>query len=74
MSSITSLVQNETWNLEIYKSKIKEESDWEKKLLDLAENDTSLNETQKQIVKIRINNRIKLIEGELSRNPEEEDE
>ena len=74
ISSITSLVQNETWNLDIYKSKIKEESDWEKKLLDLAENDTSLNDTQKQIVKIRINNRIKLIEGELSRNPEEEDE
>ena len=74
ISSISSLVQNETWNLDIYKSKIKEESDWEKKLLDLAENDTSLNDTQKQIVKIRINNRIKLIEGELSRNPEEEEE
>ena len=74
ISSITALVQNETWNLDIYKSKIREENDWEKKLLDLAENDTSLNETQKQIVKIRINNRIKLIEGELSRNPEEEDE
>ena len=74
ISSITSLVENGTWNLDIYKSKIKEENDWEKKLLDLAENDTSLNEIQKQIIKIRINNRIKLIEGELIKNPEEDDE
>lgn len=74
ISSITSLVENGTWNLDIYKSKIKEENDWEKKLLDLAENDTSLNAIQKQIIKIRINNRIKLIEGELSKNPEEDDE
>ena len=74
ISSITSLVENGTWNLDIYKSKIKEENDWEKKLLDLAGNDTSLNDIQKQIIKIRINNRIKLIEGELSKNPEEDDE
>ena len=73
ISSITSLVENQTWNLDIYKSKIKEENDWENKLLDLAGNDTSLNETQKQIVKIRINNRIKLIEGELSKNPEDDE-
>ena len=73
INSITSLVESGEWNLEIYKKKIKEEQDWEQKLLDLAGNDSSLDETQKQIVKARIKKRIKLIEEELNKNPEEEE-
>jgi len=58
----------------MYKSKIKEQRDWEEKLLSLAENDNSLDNTQKKIVKARIDNRIKLIDKELSQNPELDEE
>ena len=71
---ITSLVQNGTWDLNTYKTKIGEEKDWEQKLLELAKNDTSLNEAQKQMIKGRIIQRKKLIEEELKENPEEDDE
>ena len=74
ISLITSLVQNGTWDLNTYKTKIGEEKDWEQKLLELAKNDTSLNEAQKQMIKGRIIQRKKLIEGELRENPEEDDE
>ena len=74
INSITDLVQNGTWDLNMYKSKIKEQKDWEEKLLLLAETDNSLDDTQKKIVKARINTRIKLIDKELSQNPEEDDE
>ena len=74
INSITSLVENGTWDLNMYKSKIKEQRDWEEKLLSLAENDNSLDNTQKKIVKARINTRIKLIDKELSQNPEVDDE
>ena len=74
INSITSLVENGTWDLNMYKSKIKEQKDWEEKLLLLAETDNSLDDTQKKIVKARINTRIKLIDKELSQNPEEDDE
>ena len=74
INSITSLVENGTWDLNMYKSKIKEQKDWEEKLLLLAENDNSLDNTQKKIVKARINTRIKLIDKELSQNPEVDDE
>ena len=73
INSITSLVESGEWNLDIYKKKIKEEQDWEQKLLDLAGNDSSLDAAQKQIVKARIKKRIKLIEEELNKNPEEEE-
>ena len=73
INSITSLVQNGEWDLDTYKNKIKEQKDWEEKLLELAENDTSLNETQKKMVKGRIVIRKKLIEGEEKENPEEDD-
>ena len=72
-SSIVSFVQDGKWDLEIYKTKIQEEKDWDQKLLDLAGNDSSLDGTQKQIVKARIKKRIKLIEEELNKNPEEEE-
>ena len=73
INSITSLVSEGTWNLDIYKKKIKEENDWEQNLLELAENDSSLNEIQKKIIKIRIKKRKKIIEEELNKNPEEDD-
>lgn len=73
INSITNLVQNGTWDLEKYKSKIQEEKDWEQKLLELAKNDSSLNDAQKKIIKIRINERKKSIVDELNRNPEEEE-
>ena len=69
---ITSLVENGTWDLDQYKKKIKEEQDWEKKLLDLSGNDSSLDDAQKRIIKARIKERIKIIQGELDKNPEEE--
>ena len=72
IKSITSLVENGTWDLDQYKKKIKEEQDWEKKLLDLSGNDSSLNDAQKRIIKARIKERIKIIQGELDKNPEEE--
>ena len=72
INSITSLVENGTWDLDQYKKKIKEEQDWEKKLLDLSGNDSSLDDAQKRIIKARIKERIKLIQGELDKNPEEE--
>ena len=70
INTITSLVENGTWDLNMYKSKIKEQRDWEQKLLLLAQNDNSLDDTQKKIVKARIDKRIKLIDKELSQNPE----
>ena len=72
INSITSLVENGTWDLDQYKKKIKEEQDWEKKLLDLSGNDSSLDDAQKRIIKSRIKERIKIIQGELDKNPEEE--
>ena len=84
VKSITSLVENgswdlnmyksKIWDLNMYKSKIQEEKDWEQKLLLLAQNDTSLDDNQKKMLKCRINERIKLIDIELSKNPEEDDE
>ena len=72
INSIASLVENGTWDLDQYKKKIKEEQDWEKKLLDLSGNDSSLDDAQKRIIKARIKERIKIIQGELDKNPEEE--
>ena len=72
IKSITSFVENGTWDLDEYKKKIKEEQDWEKKLLDLSGNDSSLDDAQKRIIKARIKERIKIIQGELDKNPEEE--
>ena len=74
VGSITSLIQEGTWNFDIYKGKIKEQNDWEEKLLQLAENDSSLNDAQKRKVKQRINERIKIIQNELNKNIDEEDE
>ena len=73
INMVTSFVQDGKWDLEKYKEKIKEEKDWDKKLIELLANDTSLEETQKKITKGRIMYRIKIIDDELSKNPEEDE-
>ena len=71
---IMGLIQNETWDFEMYKKKIKEQYAWEKKLLFFTDKDPTLNTEQKNIIKARINERLKIIEDELTKNPEEEAE
>ena len=73
INMVTSFVQDGKWDLEKYKEKIKDEKDWDKKLIELLANDTSLEETQKKITKGRIMYRIKIIDDELSKNPEEDE-
>ena len=53
-------------DLDAYKIKIKEQYQWEEKLLNLVENDLTLNDQQKKVIKCRINERKKNIEGELN--------
>ena len=69
---IMGYIQNQVWDFETYKKKIKEQYIWEKKLLQFVEMDKSLNLNQKNVIKERVNNRIKIIEDELTRNPDEE--
>ena len=51
--------------LKIIKKKIKEQYNWESKLLIFLGKDKSLNDTQKKIIKERVEKRKKLIEEEL---------
>ena len=71
---IMGFIQNETWDFEVYKKKIKEQYAWEKKLLFFADKDPTLNAEQKNIIKTRVNDRLKIIEEELTKNPDEEAE
>ena len=71
---IMGFIQNETWDFEVYKKKIKEQYAWEKKLLFFADKDPTLNSEQKNIIKTRVNDRLKIIEEELTKNPDEEAE
>ena len=64
----------ETWDFEVYKKKIKEQYAWEKKLLFFTDKDPTLNAEQKNIIKTRVNDRLKIIEEELTKNPDEEAE
>ena len=72
ISLITSTIQDGAWDFETYKKKIKEQYAWESKLLLFVEKDPSLNPEQKNVLKERVNNRKKIIEDELTRNPDEE--
>ena len=74
MESITSLVQNEIWNLDIYKEKLDEELKWEEENLLSIEIDINLDEKEKNLIIERIKRRKKIIETEMSRNPEEEED
>ena len=71
---ILGFIQNQVWDFEMYKKKIKEQYIWEKKLLQFVEQDKILNSEQKNVIKERVNNRLKIIEDELTRNPDEEAE
>ena len=62
---ITSNVQEGLWDFPAYQKKIKEQYQWEKKLLLFVEKDPTVNAKQKEIIKRRVNNRIKYIEEEL---------
>jgi hypothetical protein len=71
---VMGFIQNQVWDFERYKKEIKDQYVWEKKLLQFADLDKSLNSEQKNVIKERVNNRIKIIEEELTRNPDEEAE
>ena len=71
---VMGFIQNQVWAFEMYKKKIKEQYIWEKKLLQFVEQDPTLNSEQKNIIKERVNNRMKIIEDELTKNPDEEAE
>ena len=69
---VLSYINDQIWDFETYKKKIKDQYLWESKLLQFVEKDPSLNDKQKNIIKERVNRRKKIIEDELTRNPEEE--
>ena len=71
---VTSTIQDGVWDFEMYKKKIKEQYTWENKLLFFTDKDPTLNDEQKNRLKERVNNRKKIIEEELTRNPDEEAE
>ena len=70
---ITSMVEKGAWDFNMYKKKIQEQYQWEKKLLLFVEKDTHLNDKQKTVIKKRVNDRLKLIEQELTTNFEGEE-
>ena len=72
MDIVTSTIQDGIWDFETYKKKIKDQYAWESKLLVFVDKDPSLNDEQKNTLKGRVNSRKKIIEEELTRNPEEE--
>ena len=69
---ITSTVQDGLWDLPMYQKKVKEQYQWEQKLLIFVEKDPKLSAKQKQVIRDRCNNRKKVIEEELTRNLDEE--
>ena len=72
IQEITNYVNDGKWDLETYKNKIKEQYQWEERLLQFIGKDPALNDQQKNIIKDRLNERKKIIEEELKKNPEEE--
>ena len=71
---ITSSIENQIMDFEMYKKKIKGQYEWESKLLLFLEKDKSLNDAQKKIIIERVNKRKKIIEEELTQNPDEQAE
>ena len=74
IGTVSSFVQDGVWDLNVYKKKIIEQYKWESKLLQFVEQDPSLNEQQKKVLKDRVNKRKQIIDSELKQNPEEEEE
>ena len=72
--TITSSIENGIMTFELYKKKIKAQYEWETKLLLFVEKDGTLNDAQKKIIKERVNKRKKIIEEELTQNPDEQAE
>ena len=69
----TSTIQDGIWDFEMYKKKIKEQYQYESKLLLFVDKDPVLSQNQKDKVKERVNNRKKIIEEELTRKIEDEE-
>jgi len=65
-------VEEGNLDLKEYRERIKEQYKWEKKLLLFVEKDSYLNLNKKNIIKERVNDRMKIIEEELVANPDEE--
>ena len=74
IGTVSSFVQDGVWDLNAYKKKIMEQYKWEVKLLQFVEQDPSLNEQQKKVLKDRVTKRKQIIDTELKQNPEEEEE
>lgn len=68
---LTSQVEDGILDLAGYKKKIQEQYKWESKLLTFVEKDPNITKSQKEILIDRVNKRKKLIEEELTQNPEE---
>lgn len=71
---VTKNVQDQIWDFEQYKNKIKEQLTWEENNYNLVEQDLNLTDEQKQIIKDRINNRKIIIQKELNHKVEESEE
>ena len=74
IKSITDLIEKGTWNLSLYKSKIKEQYEYEMILLQNAETEPYLAENQRQTLKNRITERKNILEGEINNANEQEAE
>ena len=66
IQEINDYVNGGLWDANTYKKKIEEQYQLEGKLLQIAETDPDLNDEQKKVIKDRVNERKKIIEGELS--------
>jgi len=71
---IMEFFQNQTWDSKIYQKKIKEQYIFEKKLLNFIKKDPNLDLNEKNINEVRIKNRIKIIEEELTIKINEKEE
>ena len=74
IGTVSSFVQDGVWDLNVYKKKIMEQYKWEVKLLQFVEQDPTLNEQQKKVLKDRVTKRKQIIDTELKQNPEEGEE
>ena len=74
IGTVSSFVQDGVWDLNAYKKKIMEQYKWEVKLLQFVEQDPTLNDQQKKVLKDRVTKRKEIIDTELKQEPEEGEE
>ena len=74
IKTVTSFVQDGIWDLTAYKKELIKQFNWENKLLVFVDKDPTLKEEQKKVLKDRVNERKKIIDDEVKKNPEEEGE